>query len=206
MPRAVTRSELLLGIRRTPGVPLHVELEQALRSAIQTGRLAAGSLVPSSRVLAAQLDVSRGLVVNAYAQLIAEGYLTATRGSATVVTRRLLAETVATPEPEKSFTPRYDFRPGRPDLALFPRRAWLSALRHALSDTPDIALDYPDPRGAMPTRTALASYLNRSRATQARADRIVLCTGFAQSMRLVGTILRSRGVRRVAVEDPGHAF
>jgi len=82
----------------------------------------------------------------------------------------------------------------------------VSALRQAFADAPATAFDYADVRGAPPARTALAAYLNRSRATAANADRILLCTGFAQGMRLVCEALRSRGVRRIAVEDPGHAY
>ena len=65
-------------------------------------------------------------------------------------------------------------------------------------------LGYPDPHGALRARTALAAYVNRTRGTVAHADRMVLCSGYAQGLRLVCEVLRSRGVRRVAVEDPGH--
>jgi GntR family transcriptional regulator/MocR family aminotransferase len=150
-------------------------------------------------------------VVEVYEQLVAEGYLSAARGSATRVAPRSArrdvrraasptrAAVIPTPPPM-----RFDFRPGVPDMSLFPRRAWLRALRSAL-ETDASALDYPDPQGADQTRAALAAYLNRSRATVADADRIVLCTGFAQAARLVGEVLRATGVRRIAVEDPGHA-
>lgn len=206
MTKAVKCGELLLSIQRGTGGPLRVQLEHALRGAIQTGRLAPASTLPSTRVLAAELGVSRGLVVNAYEQLFAEGYLDARRGSATFVIGRPTTGVITSSEPDAPPALRYDFRPGRPDPALFPRRAWLSALRRALASAPSEALDYPDPRGAASARTALASYLNRSRATIARADRMLLCTGFAQAMRLVCDALRARGVRRIAVEDPGHAF
>ncbi|MGH7155464.1 MAG: PLP-dependent aminotransferase family protein [Acetobacteraceae bacterium] len=107
---------------------------------------------------------------------------------------------------EPTSGPRFDFRPGRPDHSLFPRRAWLSALRRALAAAPLTALDYPEARGAPSARVALAAYLNRSRATVATADRMLLCTGFAQGMRLACEALKARGVRRMAVEDPGHAY
>jgi GntR family transcriptional regulator/MocR family aminotransferase len=64
---------------------------------------------------------------------------------------------------------------------------------------------YPNPHGPLSARRAVAAYLNRTRATVARAERMVLCSGYAQGLRLVCDALRSRGVRRVAVEDPGHA-
>ena len=95
--------------------------------------------------------------------------------------------------------------PGVPDLSLFPRRAWLSALRRTFDSMPDAALDYPDPRGATPARRALAAYLNRVRATLAREDLLVFCNGSAQGIGLLCRVLRERGVRRIAVEDPGYA-
>jgi GntR family transcriptional regulator/MocR family aminotransferase len=81
----------------------------------------------------------------------------------------------------------------------------MRAVRRAWAGGSAAALDYPDPQGVEPARAALTSYLNRSRATVADPGRVVLCTGFAQAARLVCEVLRARGVRRVAVEDPGHA-
>ena len=205
MPKAVKRGELLLTVQRGAGGTLRAQLERGLRAAIQSGRLAPGSPLPSTRVLASELGVSRGLVVNAYEQLFSEGYLDTRRGSGTSVIGRPTATVMTEPEPDASPPPRYDFRPGRPDPALFPRRAWLSALKHVIANATGEAFDYPDPRGAASARTALASYLTRSRATVARADRMILCTGFAQGMRLVCEAFKARGIRRIAVENPSHA-
>ena len=206
LPKAIRCGEVLISLNRETGTPLRVQLERALRVAIQAGRLTSGSLLPSTRVLAAELGTSRGLVVEAYEQLLAEGYVCSRRGSCTHVADRPTNGQVQDSQPEVLISPRHDFRPGRPDHSLFPRRAWLSALRRALATAPSAALDYPDGRGAAPARAALAAYLNRSRATAAHADRILICTGFAQGMRLVCEILKARGVRRIAVEDPGHAY
>ena len=191
------------------GEPLRTQLIRALRSAVQHGRLPAGSVLPATRVLAADLGLSRGIVVEAYEQLIAEGYFTARRGAATRVAathtgaireRRSRATALAPLAPP----PRFDFRPGVPDVSLFPARAWMRALRRAWASGSSAHLDYPDPRGVTETRAALATYLNRSRATIADAERIVMCTGFAQAARIAGEVLRARGIRRIAVEDPGH--
>jgi GntR family transcriptional regulator / MocR family aminotransferase len=202
--KRTTFLEVLLS-RRRAGVPLRAQLERDLRAAVQTGRLAPGNPLPSTRALAEDLRVSRGVVVEAYEQLLAEGYLTARQGSATRVASRP-GGAQPPPEPEPAAArPRYDFRPGLPDLSHFPRRAWLASVRRALASAPVPALGYPDPRGAEPVRLALAAYLNRARGTLARPDRMVLCTGFAQGLRLVCRVLRERGVRAVAVEDPCHA-
>jgi len=207
MPRTRSESgaELLVQLEREAPVPLRLQLERELRRAIQTGRLESGTLLPSTRALADDLDLSRGVVVEAYEQLLAEGYIVAQHGSATrVASRRTILDASSKSETAVA-APRYDFRPGLPDLSLFPRRTWLSSMRRALASAPDAAFDYPDPRGVEEARIALATYLNRARATVARADRIVFTNGSQQGIGLVCRVLRERGVRRVAVEDPGHA-
>jgi GntR family transcriptional regulator / MocR family aminotransferase len=205
MKRTTFAAEVLVRLDRGAGAPLRLQLERELRRAVQTGRLKVGASLPSTRVLAADLGLSRGVVVEAYEQLLAEGYLSAHRGSAT---RVAACRTIDPAEISTGVAPvpsRYDFRPGLPDLSLFPRRAWLSALRRAFASMPDTALDYPDPRGAAAARRALAAYLNRARATVARVDLVVFCNGSAQGVDLLCRVLRERGVRRIAVEDPGYA-
>ena len=121
--KTTTSSELLVHVGRTTGVSLRLQLERELRRAIQSGRLPAGAQLPSTRALAADLGVSRGVVVEAYDQLLAEGYLIARHGSATrVAPRETAGNSVPAKEP-RSPAPRYDFRPGVPDLSLFPLRA-----------------------------------------------------------------------------------
>jgi GntR family transcriptional regulator / MocR family aminotransferase len=206
MSKGIRRSEVLVPLCRGVGIPLRVQLIRGLRVAIQSGRLTPGSPLPSTRVLAMELGLSRGVLVDAYEQLAAEGYVLSHRGSSSVVADRPTTRLPVQREPDSRGSPRYDFRPGRPDHELFPRRAWLSAVRRALTTAPATAFDYSDARGAPRARDALSSYLNRSRATATTAERIVLCTGFAQGMRLVCETLRARGIRRIAVEDPGHAY
>src|SRR5262245_65371444 len=88
MKRTTSPTELLLQVTRGTRVPMRVQLERELRRAIQTGRLKAGAPLPSTRTLAADLDLARGVVVEAYEQLLAEGYLSAHQGSATRVAGR----------------------------------------------------------------------------------------------------------------------
>jgi GntR family transcriptional regulator/MocR family aminotransferase len=196
---------MLVRIDRKAAMPLRLQLERELRHAIQIGRLVAGAPLPSTRALASDLELARGVVVEAYEQLLAEGYLVAHHGSGTrVAGRRVVRESVESLE-RPAPAPRFDFRPGLPDLALFPRRAWLSSMRRVLASAPHEAYDYPDPRGAESARIVLSDYLNRARATVARAGRVVFCSGSAQGISLVCRVLRERGARRLAVEDPGHA-
>ena len=127
--KTTSTSELLLPVDRTSNVPLHVQLEREMRRAVRTGRLRADLPLPSTRALAADLGLSRGVVVECYEQLIAEGYFTSMRGSGTRVaairTEPAQPRVAALPITE----PRYDFRPGTPDVASFPRRAWFASLR-----------------------------------------------------------------------------
>ncbi|HZA82447.1 MAG TPA: winged helix-turn-helix domain-containing protein, partial [Actinomycetes bacterium] len=102
---------MLLSVRRGAG-PLRRQVERELRGAIRSGRLQAGTALPSTRVLASQLGVSRGVVVEAYDQLVAEGYLLARQGSATRVAETAAAATAARGAEQAPQRLRYDFRPG----------------------------------------------------------------------------------------------
>ena len=195
--------ELLVGLRRDDSQPLHCQLEQELRDSIRVGRLAPDSVLPSTRALAEQLAVSRGVVVEAYEQLVAEGYLSSQPGGATRVCAKL-AEPAPTPAARSTrVAPRIDFGYGRPDVTQFPRQDWLRSLRRVLNDAPADRLSYLDHRGAIELREALATYLNRVRGTAADAERIVICNGFAQALGLVTQVVRANGGTRIAVEDPG---
>jgi GntR family transcriptional regulator/MocR family aminotransferase len=206
MPRSRTSSatELLVTLRRDDPLPLHHQLEQELRGAIRSGRLAPESALPSTRALAEQLGLSRGVVVEAYEQLVAEGYLTSQPGGATKVCAKVTEATERPPAPIAKPVHRIDFGYGRPDVTQFPRQVWLRSLRRVLNEAPSERLSYLDNRGTPELREALASYLNRVRGTAANAERIVICNGFAQGMDLVAQLVKATGGRRIAVEDPGH--
>jgi len=195
--------ELLLRLDRTLPEPLGSQLERELREAIRSGRLGTGERLPSSRALAGKLGVSRGLVLDCYQQLQAEGYLTTRTGSAT----RVAAGAYLQPAPPVPAAPpsrlAVDFRPGLPDLSSFPRRDWLWALREAAREAPTGAFGYGDPRGSAALREVLAAYLRRVRGAVADPERLVICSGFAQGLNLILRALARQGVRRVAVEDPG---
>jgi GntR family transcriptional regulator / MocR family aminotransferase len=196
--------ELFVPVRRASGATLRAQLEGQLREAVRSGRLRPGSALPSTRALATQLQISRGVVVEAYDQLAAEGYLVARPGSATRVADAAL---VGAPPPTPEAPPRplrYDFRPGVPALDSFPRSAWLTSLRTALKEAPHAALGYGDPRGQPALRQALATYLGRVRGVAANPDQVLVCSGFAQGTALVCRALGRRGARRVAMEDPSH--
>jgi GntR family transcriptional regulator/MocR family aminotransferase len=196
--------ELLLPAASAPARTRGRSLQAALREAVRSGRLAPGTRLPSSRDLAADLGVSRGLITEAYEQLTAEGYLRSGRGAGTWVGSAVRA---ARPQAHdlapRSLGARADFVPGTPDLSLFPRSAWAATQRGVLAELPHQDLGYPDPRGLPRLRTALAELLSRRRGVVADPERIVVVSGVAQATTLLGFALHARGARAVGVEDPG---
>jgi GntR family transcriptional regulator/MocR family aminotransferase len=194
---------LLVELDRKADVPLHEQIERSIREGVRSGRLSAKSQLPSTRSLAAELGISRGVVSEAYSQLAAEGYLLARQGASVRVAATVRAATQRVPSPSlrPSFTHRLD--PGLPDLAGFPRDRWLRSLRAAWRQAPIDAVDYPDPRGVPALRETLASYLGRVRGAAADPEQLLVCTGFSQGLSLIARWLASRGVASVALEDPG---
>ena len=189
-----------------PGNRVRAGLETALREAVQAGRLVPGTRLPSSRSLAVDLGIARNTVAEAYAQLVAEGWLTARQGSGTRVAdaAALSPKPTAGPRSASKARPgRYDLRAGSPDLSAFPRAGWLSAARKALSAAPSQALGYGDPRGLPELRTVLAGYLARARGVRVSPDRVVVCGGFTQGLALLCQVLPVVGVTGIALEEYG---
>jgi GntR family transcriptional regulator/MocR family aminotransferase len=210
--------ELLLTVDREVSEPLRSQLERQLRDAIRSGRLGAGERLPSSRAFSKELGLSRGLVQDCYAQLQAEGYLSADVGSATRVAATVGAGSAvaerSVPRSEAwrdAAAPRadrrlnVDFASGVPDLGSFPRADWAWAVREACRAAPKSAFNYGDPRGSREFREVLAAYLRRVRAAAATPGQIVVCTGFAQGLNLVLRALGRSGISLVAFEDPGYS-
>ncbi|HCT77477.1 MAG TPA: GntR family transcriptional regulator [Micromonosporaceae bacterium] len=194
--------------RRAGGVTDQVTA--GLRTAIRKRSLTAGVRLPASRQLAQDVGVSRGVIVEAYNQLIAEGFLLARPGAGTIVSECCAGEAAT----EESRLPtaaddrvRYQLRPGIPDLSLFPRGQWLARMRQALAALPHEALGYPDHAGVLELRRELASYLNRVRSARANPDGIVVVNGVSLALSLIVRVLAGEGRRRIAVEDPsGRAY
>jgi GntR family transcriptional regulator/MocR family aminotransferase len=197
--------ELLLAVRRDGSRTLGAQIEDQLRRAIREGALRPGSQLPSTRDLARQLGVSRRIVVDAYAQLAAEGYLNLRQGARPRVSD---AAAAAGPAPALASPaapgPRFDFRPSVPDLSMFPRAAWLRSLREALAAMTDADLGYGDPRGVEVLRSALADYLGRVRGAVADPERIVVTSGYTQGLGLVCDALAAAGAKRIALENPSN--
>jgi GntR family transcriptional regulator/MocR family aminotransferase len=201
MDKTRTNSSVLVTLQRDARVPLHRQIETSIRDSIRAGRLPRGSSLPPSRVLAAELGVSRGVVVEAYQQLTSEGYLASHAGGYTHVAAGAAPATAGL-RLARQPPPRIDLSYGRADVSSFPRAAWLRAIRGALASAPNDLFGYLAGSGVPQLRTAIADYLNRVRGTVAQPDQIVICTGYAQGVALFINVLAATGARRLALEDP----
>ncbi len=159
--------------------------------------------LPSSRALATTLGVSRGVVLEAYSQLVAEGYLVASQGAPTRVAEAPSAERAPVPARALQRGYRVSFDPGVPDLTSFPRAVWLRSMRAALNRAPFAALGRGDPRGHPRLRDELMGYLSRVRAAAPEPEHTIVCAGFTQGLALLCRTLRDRGLDQIAIEDPG---
>lgn len=202
---SVRAFDLFVAVDRSCATPLVRQIEDQLRAAIRVRKLQPGRELPSTRALACDLSVSRGVVVRAYAQLAAEGYLDLRRGAAPSVREPVsTAATEARRPDESAVKVRYDLRPHLPEATLFPRQAWLRSLRHAVTTAGNAELSYSDPRGLEQLRTEVSAYLGRARGIVADPDQIVVTAGCTHSLNLIFRMLARRGADRVALENPSN--
>jgi GntR family transcriptional regulator/MocR family aminotransferase len=198
-----TSLDLHLDLRATivPGARgVRELLLTALRDAVRTGRLAAGTVLPPSRTLAADLGLARNTVAEAYAELVAEGWLASRQGVGTWVVNPGRRQLPARPRGGRG-VPKHNLMPGSGDVSEFPRSAWLASARRALNAAPTQAFRMDDPRGRPELRDALAEYLARARGVRVSPDSIVICAGTRNS---VETLARMFGPRRpIALEAYG---
>ena len=199
----------MLSRKNSLGLDLHIDvggglgsrsIEAALREAVTSGRLPAGTRLPGTRSLADDLGIARGTVVEAYTQLVAEGWLVSATGSGTRV-----AETrLPTAKTASDHTARLlDLRPGRPDLSLFPHPLWAASVKRTLAAAEGSTLDYGDADGLRQLREAVATYVSRTRGVRAEAEAVVITSGFTHGLALLARALRETGVCTIATEDPG---
>ena len=202
-------------------------LADAIRAAIIDGRLQAEAPLPATRLLAGDLGVSRGVIVEAYQRLADEGLVSARPGAGTRVLG--ISRQAPAPWPAPGHRPaqvraeptgppaerahpallpqpwraraEIDLSPGVPDLSGFPRAAWLRAEKLVLEQASVADLGYGDPRGSRWLRTELAGWLARTRGLRADPDDIIIVTGVAQALALLARVLRDLG--EIGVEDPG---
>lgn len=187
------------------GPRLKAGLTDALRDAVRSGRLATGSRLPATRVLAADLGIARSTVTECYTALVEEGWLVARPGSGTRVAARVPSR--RTPSATGAPLPRrrspHGLEPGAEDYAEFPRTPWLAAARRAFATAPHSTYGYGDPLGRMELREALAEYLARARGVHADAAQIVITSGFHHGLGVLARALTAEGGKTVAVESYG---
>ncbi|TCO47553.1 GntR family transcriptional regulator/MocR family aminotransferase [Kribbella antiqua] len=195
-------------------------LTERLRAAISDGRLPIGSRLPATRVLAAELQISRGVVTEAYQRLTEDGQVAGRGRAGTVVVavpplatgRRPTSPSPAPVMSEpgldifdtlRAAPARIDLTPGVPDLAAFPRAAWLRAERAVLNDLESSEFGYGDPAGTPRLRRAVATWLARNRGVSAHPDELIIVAGVSQAIGLVAQMLQTHGITEMAIEDPG---
>jgi GntR family transcriptional regulator/MocR family aminotransferase len=199
-------------------------LARQLRRAVSDGRLPIGTRLPASRVLAAELGVSRGVVTEAYQRLSEDGHVVGQGRAGTTVIGVPADPSPVWPEPADLLPPsdlfrtdpgvaifdsmraapaRFDLSPGLPDLTAFPRAAWLRAERAVLDDLSPSALAYGDPQGVPALRQAVAGWLSRTRGIRADPAEVIITAGVSQAIGLLSQVLRADGITAVAVEEPG---
>ncbi|GAA1149784.1 PLP-dependent aminotransferase family protein [Kribbella jejuensis] len=202
-------------------------LTDRLRTAISNGHLPVGARLPSTRTLATDLGISRGVVTESYQRLTEDGQVAGRGRAGTVVVAVPIADRSTTgrgrtPDPRRitdsssrpaddleifdslrSTPSRIDLTPGVPDLAAFPRTAWLRAERAVLTDLAAAEFGYGDPAGTPALRQAVAGWLARYRGIAADPEDLIIVAGVAQAIGLVAQMLDRHGIQEIAVEDPG---
>jgi GntR family transcriptional regulator/MocR family aminotransferase len=211
--------------------PLYRQLYDCLRRAILSGQLAPGTRLQSTREMAAELKVSRNTVVNAYEQLLAEGYLEGQVGSGTYVSRALPEDLLNVktltrrcartgsarvalsrrgrvfaafaPSVPRAPEPVRPFQTGVPALDSFPFDTWSKLLARHWRHPADALLGYGEPQGHAPLRRAVASYLGLSRAVRCTPEQVIVVDGAQMAFDLIARVLLDPG-DAAWMEEPGY--
>ena len=201
--RQVPEAALPIVLDRTTGGPLPNQIADSIRRLATAGVLRSGEAVPSSRALARHLGVSRGTVIVAYDQLLAEGWLVAVPGAATSINPQLPRSWTSPPAVDAGSAsqleepPRLDLRPGRPLQDAVAGPSWRAAWRVAAAAPVGVGVP---PLGWLPLRAAVVEHLRRLRGFSCEPDRVAVTAGGREGL---GLLLYASGAKDVGVEDPG---
>jgi GntR family transcriptional regulator/MocR family aminotransferase len=181
-----------------------------IRDLILAGTLRCGTKLPSTRALALELAVSRNVVLEAYEQLLAEGYLETRAGSGSYVAAGAAFD--AAPETNVDglrlvgFKPfrvdLVDFRSGLPDLSRFPVRTWRRLSREVWEGITPRDLAYSQPEGRPELREAIARYISAHRGVRCHPDQVLVTAGTTQAVGIVSRLLLQGGNKTCVLEDP----
>ncbi|HEY6272530.1 MAG TPA: PLP-dependent aminotransferase family protein [Terriglobales bacterium] len=218
----------VIAVDRKDAKPLHQQIYDAYRGAIAARNLGAGQQVPSTRSLACELRISRIPVLDAYSQLLAEGYFEARSGSGTFVSRAIAEPATPTgfsKPPARTRTgprsisyrstllPRFKLAPwlagwgafvvGQLALEKFPFSVWSGLLLRHSRQVRIKSLHFSDPMGSESFRETIASYLRTVRAVNCEAGQIMVVSGSQQALEISARVLFDPG-SAVWVEEPGY--
>lgn len=201
-----------IGIDREDREPIQQQIARQIRSLVLSGRLKPQSRLPSTRALSEELAVARATVVEAYEQLLSEGYLETRSGSGTRVAAEL-PETLLAPAPREQRKeppraghrrePARPFRSGLVDWENFPHDEWGRLLGRFWRNPPVALLEHNDPFGWMPLREAVARHLYEWRGIGCAAEQVIVTAGGLDAFDLIGRSIL-RGGDRVWFEEPGY--
>jgi GntR family transcriptional regulator/MocR family aminotransferase len=200
---------LWIPIDRTLDIPLKRQVYEYIRKLILHGELIAGERLPATRECASQLGISRNVVIEAFEQLLAEGYIVGQQGSGTFVAEGAFLEqrqeeqatTQEITEEDMKEKDVIDFRSGIPALNMFPKKDWGKLAKEVCIEAPDYTFGYDHPEGRLELRKILSQYLRRTRGVKCHADQIVITSGATQAFSLITKLLLSQG-DKVVIEDP----
>jgi GntR family transcriptional regulator/MocR family aminotransferase len=193
-------------------------LHECLRAAIRNGTLAAGTRMPSSRVLASELGIARNTALYAYEQLATEGYVVSERRGTTVANmpaatgvraaaggvRRNLSQRAQAVRAEQFSPIPTGFAPGVPALDEFPVTVWRRLLDRTWRSLPTAQLNYGDPMGEPALREAIANHLRATRCADCMAEQVIITDGTQGSLDLCARALADAG-DKAWIENPGYA-
>lgn len=200
-----------ISINRESELTLERQIYTHIQKMILNGTLKSGDRLPSTRQLASELSVSRNTVIDAYGQLMAEGYLSAKKGSGTVVADGIRSFDVALTQSQSGsvFDSKsvkkdiIDFCTGMPALEFFPYKQWGKLYKEVCERIPSSAFGYSDTSGVQELKENIAQYLYRTRGLSCNPSQIIITSGSTQGLSLISHVL-GENKKTVLVEDPTH--
>jgi GntR family transcriptional regulator/MocR family aminotransferase len=227
---ATSLSNTFTALDRSSQIALHRQLYNQMREAILSGRLSAGTRLPSTRELAGELALARNTVLNAFDQLYAEGYLARRVGDGTYVSKELPDDLLKVQRPKhvqphsqrdgrsvskwgkavasvsvspgNYLGPPKPFRTGTPALDAFPYKLWGRLLAQRWKESGRVMVPYGDSAGYLPLRKAIAAYLSATRGVRCVPEHVIITSGSLHALEIIARVILEPG-DAAWIEDPG---